>query len=33
VTTGTCHAPLRIQAGDVFEADFGLIGKVLVAFK
>src|SRR6202163_1444063 len=33
VTTGTCHAPLPIQSGDVFEADFGLIGKVSVAFK
>ena len=33
VTTGTCHPPLPIQAGDVFEADFGVIGKVSVAFK
>src|SRR5450755_3443593 len=33
VTTGTCHPPLPIQSGDVFEADFGLIGKVSVAFK
>jgi 2-keto-4-pentenoate hydratase len=33
VTTGTCHPPLSIQAGDVFAADFGLIGKVSVAFR
>jgi 2-keto-4-pentenoate hydratase len=33
VTTGTCHPPLPIQSGDVFEADFGVIGKVSVAFK
>jgi len=33
VTTGTCHPPLPIQAGDVFEADFGSIGKVSVTFK
>jgi 2-keto-4-pentenoate hydratase len=33
VTTGTCHPPLPIRAGDVFEADFGLIGKVSVAFE
>jgi 2-keto-4-pentenoate hydratase len=33
VTTGTCHAPLPIQSGDVFEADFGVIGRVSVAFK
>jgi 2-keto-4-pentenoate hydratase len=32
VTTGTCHPPLSIQSGDVFEADFGVIGKVSVAF-
>jgi len=32
VTTGTCHPPLPIQAGDMFEADFGSIGKVSVAF-
>jgi 2-keto-4-pentenoate hydratase len=32
VTTGTCHPPLPIQSGDLFEADFGLIGKVSVAF-
>jgi 2-keto-4-pentenoate hydratase len=31
VTTGTCHAPLPIQSGDLFEADFGLFGKVSVA--
>src|SRR5665647_350417 len=28
VTTGTCHPPLPIQSGDVFEADFGSIGRV-----
>jgi 2-keto-4-pentenoate hydratase len=31
VTTGTCHAPLPIQSGDRFEADFGAFGKVSVA--
>lgn len=33
VTTGTCHPPLPIQSGDVFEADFGVIGRLAVAFK
>ena len=33
VTTGTCHPPLPIQSGDLFEADFGVIGKVSVGFK
>ncbi|THD71019.1 MAG: hydratase [Bradyrhizobium sp.] len=33
VTTGTCHPPLPIQSGDLFEADFGGVGKVSVAFK
>src|ERR1700733_5205346 len=32
VTTGTCHPPLPIQSGDVFAADFGVIGKVSVSF-
>ena len=32
VTTGTCHPPLPIQSGDLFEADFGTIGKVSVGF-
>jgi 2-keto-4-pentenoate hydratase len=32
VTTGTCHPPLPIQSGDVFEADFGSIGRVSVRF-
>jgi 2-keto-4-pentenoate hydratase len=32
VTTGTCHPPLPIQSGDVFEADFGAIGRVSVEF-
>ena len=33
VTTGTCHPPLPIQAGDRFEVDFGLLGKVSVSFE
>ncbi len=33
VTTGTCHPPLPIQSGDLFEADFGSIGKVSIAFE
>lgn len=33
VTTGTCHPPLPIQAGDVCEADFGSLGKVSVRFE
>jgi 2-keto-4-pentenoate hydratase len=33
VTTGTCHPPLPIQSGDLFAADFGIIGKVSVGFK
>jgi 2-keto-4-pentenoate hydratase len=32
VTTGTCHPPLPIQAGDHFAADFGALGKVSVRF-
>ena len=32
VTTGTCHPPLPIQSGDLFEADFGVLGKVSVGF-
>lgn len=32
VTTGTCHPPLPIQAGDHFMADFGVLGKVSVRF-
>jgi 2-keto-4-pentenoate hydratase len=32
VTTGTCCTPLPIQAGDLFAADFGVFGKVSVAF-
>ena len=32
VTTGTCHPPLPIASGDVFEANFGVIGKVSVKF-
>jgi 2-keto-4-pentenoate hydratase len=31
VTTGTCHPPLPIQAGDRLEADFGMFGTVSVA--
>jgi 2-keto-4-pentenoate hydratase len=33
VTTGTCHPPLPIRSGDVFVADFGLIGRVSVKFE
>ncbi|HWX07337.1 MAG TPA: hydratase [Bradyrhizobium sp.] len=33
VTTGTCHPPLPIASGDVFEADFGVLGKVSVRFE
>jgi 2-keto-4-pentenoate hydratase len=33
VTTGTCHPPLPIQAGDLFAADFGELGKVSVGFR
>jgi 2-keto-4-pentenoate hydratase len=32
VTTGTCCTPLPIQAGDVFAADFGALGKVSLGF-
>jgi len=32
VTTGTCHPPLPIQAGDHFAADFGVLGKVSLGF-
>ncbi|HEX7924604.1 MAG TPA: fumarylacetoacetate hydrolase family protein [Bradyrhizobium sp.] len=32
VTTGTCHPPLPITAGDEFAADFGAIGRVSVKF-
>ena len=33
VTTGTCHPPLPIQAGDFFAVDFGVLGKVSVGFE
>src|ERR1700737_2983621 len=33
VTTGTCPPPLPIQSGEVFDADFGLIGRVSVEFE
>ena len=33
VTTGTCHPPLPIQSGDLFAADFGVLGKVSVKFE
>ena len=33
VTTGTCHPPLPIQAGDDVAADFGVLGKVSVGFQ
>jgi len=32
VTTGTCHPPLPIQAGDFCAVDFGVLGKVSVGF-
>jgi 2-keto-4-pentenoate hydratase len=32
ITTGTCHPPLPIQAGDFFAADFGGLGNVSVGF-
>jgi 2-keto-4-pentenoate hydratase len=32
ITTGTCCTPLPIQAGDIFAADFGVLGKVSVGF-
>ncbi|MBB4374642.1 2-keto-4-pentenoate hydratase [Bradyrhizobium sp. cir1] len=32
VTTGTCHPPLPIQAGDHLAADFGVLGEVSVGF-
>jgi 2-keto-4-pentenoate hydratase len=32
VTTGTCHPPLPIQAGDHVAADFGVLGNVSVSF-
>jgi 2-keto-4-pentenoate hydratase len=32
VTTGTCIAPVAIQPGDRFHADFGLLGTVAVSF-
>jgi len=33
VTTGTCHPPLPIQAGDDVACDFGVVGKVSVKLK
>ncbi|MGY0570617.1 2-keto-4-pentenoate hydratase [Bradyrhizobium sp. RDM12] len=33
VTTGTCHPPLPIQAGDHFAVDFGVLGKASVRFE
>jgi len=33
VTTGTCHPPLPIQAGDLFACDFGALGKASVRFE
>jgi 2-keto-4-pentenoate hydratase len=33
VTTGTCHPPLPIQAGDHVACDFGVLGKVSVKLK
>src|SRR5947207_523199 len=33
VTTGTCHKPLPIKAGDFCAVDFGVLGKVSVGFR
>lgn len=33
VTTGTCHPPLPIDAGDRFAVDFGALGKVSMGFE
>src|SRR5262249_25190079 len=33
VTTGTCHPPLPIAAGDHMAADFGVLGRVAVGFE
>jgi 2-keto-4-pentenoate hydratase len=33
VTTGTCHPPLPIQAGDIVACDFGSLGRVSVELK
>jgi 2-keto-4-pentenoate hydratase len=33
VTTGTCHPPLPIQAGDHVACDFGVLGKVSVKLR
>jgi 2-keto-4-pentenoate hydratase len=33
ITTGTCHPPLPIQAGDLFACDFGALGKVSIRFE
>jgi 2-keto-4-pentenoate hydratase len=33
VTTGTCHPPLPIRAGDRMQADFGSLGTVSVGFE
>lgn len=33
VTTGTCHPPLPIQAGDFCAVDFGALGQVSVGFR
>jgi len=33
VTTGTCHPPLPIQAGDRMDADFGAFGRVSVSLR
>jgi 2-keto-4-pentenoate hydratase len=32
VTTGTCHPPLPIAAGDIMNVDFGVLGRVSVKF-
>jgi 2-keto-4-pentenoate hydratase len=32
VTTGTCMVPLEIEPGDAVDADFGVLGRVLMRF-
>lgn len=32
VTMGTCRVPVKVQAGDVVQADFGKLGQVACSF-
>jgi 2-keto-4-pentenoate hydratase len=32
VSTGTCMVPLAVQAGDRVDADYGVLGRMSVAF-